>query len=116
MTSLSKIYTRYHRDTGGARKRWEAAINFLERLKSDPIFRTKSQLYGKKEKRMLSSCKVAKHRINRPMDDLDYNLELTSAELVSITREFIQQTNDFMNCALEDAKIKHGDVDEVVFI
>ena len=54
--------------------------------------------------------------MNRLVDGFDYNSEPTSAELVSITSDLIQQTKDFMNRALEDTHIQHGDVDEVVLL
>ena len=55
-------------------------------------------------------------RITRLVDVFDYRSELSSAELVSITRKFIQQTEEFMKHALEDAHVHHSDVYEVVFL
>ena len=94
----------------------EAAIKFLERLKSDPIVCTKIRLCGKKVKEMLSTCKIAKLRINHLVDDFEYSSELTSAELSYITSDFIQMTKDLMTCALEDSYIQLGDVDEFVLL
>ena len=57
----------------------EAAIKFLERLKSDPVVCAKLRLCEKKTKEMLSAYKIAKLCISRLVDDFDYNTELASA-------------------------------------
>ena len=100
----------------GFKKDKKAAAKFREHLKNDLIVCTWLRQCGKKAIDMLSRCKIAKLRINRVLDDFEYSSDLTSAELTSDTRKFIQQRKDFMSWALQYVHIQHVYVDEVDFL